>query len=48
MIHAAPSMITKGNCCLFHDDKGWAELAYIDAVFFPKIRIQSMSFGYPG
>ena len=29
MIHLAPSMIAKGSCCLFHDDKGWAELADI-------------------
>ena len=40
MIHATPSMIAKGNCCLFHDDMGWAELAYIDAVFFQKLEFK--------
>ena len=40
MIHAAPSMIAKVSCCLFHDDKGWAELAYINAAFFQKLEFK--------
>ena len=48
MIHSAPSMIAKGSCCLFHDDKGLAELADINAVFFQKNRVQICHFAYPG
>ena len=47
MIHAAPSMIAKGSCCLFHDDKGWAELADINAVFFQKLEFKVCHFTYP-
>ena len=48
MIHAAPSMIAKGSCCLFHDGKGWAESADIIAVFFQKVEFKLCHFAYPG
>ena len=48
MIYAAPSMIAKGSCCLFHDDTGWAELADTNAVFFQKLEFKVFHFAYPG
>ena len=48
MIHAAPPMIAKGSFCLFHDDKGLAELADINDVFFQKLEIKVCNFALSG
>ena len=48
MIHAAPSMIAKSSCCVFHEDKGLAELVEIIVVVFQKLDFKVCHFDNSG